>query len=131
MLKKGILIFILIVVIIFTYLYYSYTATYDIGEMKISILIEKGDSFNEISDQIIEKKLLDSKLLLKFWARFKGIDKKLTPGKYEFTGEYSCATIFKKLEKAEFVRIKFTIPEGLTIWKTASLLSNKFGFDSK
>ena len=130
MLKKGILILVLIIAIIFTYLYNSYTAVYDIGEMKISILIKQGDSFNKVANQIIEKKLLDSKLLLKLMARFNRIDKKLTPGKYEFTGEYSCATIFKKLEKAEFVRVKFTIPEGLTLWQTASLLSNRFGFDS-
>ncbi|MEA1981778.1 MAG: endolytic transglycosylase MltG, partial [candidate division Zixibacteria bacterium] len=130
MFKKGILIFVLIIVIVFTYLYNSYTAVYDIGEMKISILIKQGDSFSKVANQIIDKKLLDSKLLLKLMARFNGIDKKLTPGKYEFTGEYSCATIFNKLEKADFVRIKLTIPEGLTLWKMASLLSNRFGFDS-
>ena len=58
------------------------------------------------------------------------IDRKLTPGRYDFRGKVSCRSVLDKLEKADFVNIKVTIYEGAAIWAVASILARHMDVDS-
>jgi len=68
--------------------------------------------------------------MLIYPARILGIDKKLTPGRYDFTGRNSCRSVLDKLGSGNLIKIKVTIPEGAPIWKVASIIADKLDLDS-
>ncbi len=108
----------------------SYTRTVDLGERTVSIVIKSGDSFGSVVDSIVKRGIVSSKIMLTYPARVYGIDRRLTPGRYDFTGRNSCGSVLRKLRDADFVRIKVTVPEGSTIWKVASILAARLEVDS-
>ncbi len=129
-LKKIISGIVILIVILVGYGFMAYNQDYDISDRVVHIDIKQGDNFNRIANILAEKKVIGSKLVIKIFARLNGVDKKLTPGRYPFTGKNSCKSVLSKLEKAEFLKIKVTIPEGMPIWGTAAILQEKMGFDS-
>ncbi len=109
---------------------YSYFSTIDLGQTHKSIIVKPGDSFESIAQRLISMGVVDSRLLLKYPARLKGIDRHLTPGKYTFTGRNSCRSVLDRLQRADFDRIRVTIPEGAPIWRIAAILADSLDFDS-
>lgn len=109
----------------------SYYYPVDIGNKVVTIVIKKGDNFRSVSKQLVSEGVVSSQFLLKISAVTHGLDRKLTPGRYDFTGRNSCNSVLKKLRKGDFVRIKVTIPEGSTIWETAQLLSDSMQLDKE
>lgn len=134
--KKNELLFKIIVAVITVaivgslILYRNYTEEVDLGDKKVTIVIEPGDSLNKVINELLEKKVVYSKLMLKYPARIKGIDKKLVPGRYDFVGLNSCRSVLTRLETGDFLRIKLTIPEGSTIWETSALIAGTLELDS-
>ena len=126
-----ILSFTILLVLIFSILFFRiYTEEIDLGEKTVSLIIKSGTSFSDISSTLLKNQVISSRIMFKYPAQFKGIDKKLTPGRYDFSGKNSCSSVLERLEKGDFLRIKITIPEGNMIWETASLLSKKMELDS-
>ena len=123
-------IFVGVLLILGTYAFATYNSKVDIGERVVTVIIERGDSFNKITDELLSAGVVESKLMLKIPARLRGLDKRLTVGRYDFTGENSCRSVLDKLASADFLKIKVTIPEGSTIWSTASILQKQMGLDS-
>ncbi len=111
-------------------LYRMYTEEIDLSDETVTLIIKSGSSFSDISSTLLKNNVISSRIMFKYPAQFKGIDKKLTPGRYDFSGKNSCRSVLARLEKGDFLRIKVTIPEGNMIWETASLLSKKMELDS-
>jgi len=109
---------------------YGVLGTTDIGDRTVTVTVKPGDSFNRVAGELVEKGVAPSGLWLKLIARFTDIDHKLTPGPYDFTGANSCWSILDDFRHARFVGFKVTIPEGSTIWQTASILSRTLAIDS-
>ncbi|MFQ6009000.1 MAG: endolytic transglycosylase MltG [Candidatus Zixiibacteriota bacterium] len=112
------------------YAWYSYTDAVDLGSRIVSIIIMPGDSFTSVAEKLIAEGVVKSKSTLIVSARLTGVDRKLTPGRYDFWGRNSCRSVLDKLTRADFVRVKVTIPEGTTIWKVASIVAEKLDLDS-
>lgn len=119
-----------ILAVVIAYLACGYYCNVDLKDKIITIVIEPGDNFKTVRGRLISEGVVNSKIMLDYPAYLRGIDKKLTPGRYDFTGKNSCKSVLDKLARADFVKIKVTIPEGATIWKTASILSDKMKIDS-
>lgn len=130
MLKSILIGIVCLVVIVVGYFAVSYFASVDLGDRKVSIIINNGDSFSSVADRLLDSGVVKSAVMLRFPARWRGVDKKLTPGRYDFTGENSCRSVLTKLEKADFVNIRVTIYEGAPIWKVASTLQQLMEVDS-
>ncbi len=130
MIKKILYILIAVIVLMAIYGYQSYYSTVDLGGDVATIIINPGDGFSKVADSLTAKGIVGSKFILKLLAKIRKIDKKLTPGRYDFTGENSCRSVLDRLEQADFLRIKVTIPEGSTIWTVASLLKSRLLLDS-
>ena len=109
---------------------YSYYRQVDLGDRVVPIIIESGASFESVANELLVAGIVESRLTLKLAARWFGIDRKLTPGRYDFTGENSCRSVLKKFRQADFVRIKVTVPEGATLWQVAAILAEKLDHDS-
>ncbi len=108
----------------------TYYLPVNIGGEVVTIIVKPGETFESIAKQLTANGVLTSKFLLKVPAVLYGIDKKLIPGRYDFTGRNSCYSVLKKLRRGEFVRIKITIPEGSSIWETARILSDSLDLDA-
>ncbi len=130
LLLKIISILIIIALIVSILFYHKYTEEIDLGDKTVTLIIKSGSSFSEISAFLLKEKVISSKIMFKYPAQFKGIDKKLTPGRYDFSGKNSCRSVLERLQKGDFLKIKVTIPEGNMIWETASLLAKRMELDS-
>lgn len=119
-----------LIVIVGSWAAYSYYDTVDLGDTHKSIVIEPGDSFDSIVQRLVGMGVVDSRLMLKYPARLQGVDRRLTPGRYTFTGRNSCRSVLDRFRRADFDRIRVTVPEGLPIWRTAALLADSLDFDS-
>jgi UPF0755 protein len=132
--RKGLLTLGLMVIVTLVsaavYLGWQYNHQVDLGERTVTLIVEQGDSFGRIAGELVGTGVVDSKVMLKYPARWNGIDRKLTPGRYDFTGKNSCASVLGKFDRADVVKIKVTIPEGTTIWKMAGILAERMTFDS-
>lgn len=124
----SLLIFIVLIASIF--FYRMYTEEIDLGDKTVTLIIKSGSSFSEISSKLLQEHVIDSRFMLKYPAQFKGIDKKLIPGRYDFSGKNSCRSVLSRLQNGDFLKIKVTIPEGNMIWETASLLAKRMELDS-
>jgi len=96
----------------------------------VSVIIYSGDGFSRIGHRLIDEGVVGSGLVLRYSARWRGIDRKLVPGRYDFTGKNSCRSVLDKFEQADFVNIKVTIYEGAPVWKVASVLAERMETDS-
>ncbi len=112
------------------FFYRIYTEETDLADKTVTLIIKPGSSFAEITSTLLKEQVISSRIMFKYPAQFKGLDKKLTPGRYDFSGKNSCRSVLERLEKGDFLRIKVTIPEGNMIWETASLLADKLRLDS-
>ena len=120
----------IVLVAVLLYAHYLYSKTTDLGFMTVTVIIKPGDNLSRIADTLIAQGVIESRAMLVYPARLAGVDKKLTPGRYDFEGVNSCRSVLEKLRTADYLRIKVTIPEGATIWKVASIVAQKMEIDS-
>jgi len=130
MLKGIVIAVVLLVVILAGYFVISYVVPVDLGDRVVSVIVEPGDSFAGVASRLLDNGVVRSGVMLRLPARWRGIDKHLTPGRYDFTGKNSCRSVLDKLERADFVNIRVTIYEGAPIWKVASILAERMEVDS-
>ena len=121
---------VLCLVIFVGYVLYAYNTTNDLGDQTVTVVIKSGDAFNTIADSLVARKVVSSKRVLKLFARMRDVDKKLTPGRYDFNGPNSIKSVLIRLERGDYLRIKVTIYEGAPIWKVASILAQAMAVDS-
>ncbi len=122
--------FILVVIIAVTILIaYKVYVPYNIGDNTISITVDKKDSFASVMSQLIEKEILHDVRLFRQLAIITGLDKTVSPGRYDFSGMISLSSIAEKFRKRDISTFMVTIPEGLTIWETAAVIGNNANID--
>lgn len=128
--KKTLLPIIIILLLVPGYFLASYLWPVNLGKQRVTIMVKPGDGFQKIGDQLLEHEVVKSRAMLFVPARWRGIDKKLVPGRYDFTGRNSCRSVLDKLENGDFVVVRLTVFEGAPIWKVASILSERLELDS-
>lgn len=110
--------------------FYLYAYPVDLGDRTVSVIIREGDGFSGIADTLVAEDAVRSRLALTIPARWRDIDKKLVPGRYDFTGSVSAKSILDKFEAGDFLKIKLTVYEGAPIWKVASIMAQRLEVDS-
>jgi len=128
--RKALVAAVVAVLIVVAAFFYQYYRSISLGDVSVSLIVRKGDSFDSVARQLAEQKVVSSRLMLKYSARLTGVDKHLIPGLYKFTGDNSISTVLDKLGHARFERIRLTVNEGAPVWKVASLLSHVMEIDS-
>lgn len=118
------------IVLLVSLVLYSYNAANDLSDQTVSVIVKSGDSFNMVADSLISGGVVGSRRVLRWFARYREIDRKLVPGRYDFSGPNSIKSVLDRLEQGDFLRIRVTIYEGLPIWKVASILSELMEIDS-
>ncbi len=96
-------------------------------EEKIEFYIPKGSSALEVGYLLKEKGLILSEFAFWIWCKLLGVEKKLKFGYYELSPHLNILQILNKLIQGETLKIKVTIPEGLSLEKISYILSSKLG----
>ena len=90
-----------------------------IEENSILFTVESGMSIKEITAKLKEAGLIKSDTFATFKARASGLS--LKAGTYRLSPSMTTEEILLTLHKGDVTRIKVTVPEGLTLSKTAAL----------
>ncbi len=111
-------------------LFFLYTRSADLGDRKVSIAVESGKSFRSVADELVTKGVVSERWMLVYPARLLKIDRRLLSGTYVFTGENSARSVLDKFARGDVELTEVTIPEGMPIWRVASVLQTKLQLDS-
>lgn len=112
------------------YIFYQYTSSNDLGSRVVVVKVESGDSFVSVADRLVKQGVVDARWAVVYPARLLKIDRKLLPGNYLFTGSNSARSVLDKFARGDVQLTEVTIPEGMPIWKVASVLHQKLELDS-
>jgi len=96
----------------------------------VTVTIARGEGTPQIAAKLDQLGLLRWQRLFIWRARWRGIDRHLRPGRYEFSGTTRMADILDALNQGRAVQATVTIPEGWTIARMAPYLGAQLGFDS-
>lgn len=86
------------------------------------IMINEGMTTADIATLLHEKKLVKDPEAFRMEARFKNLADKLQAGPYQIEGGLSNSQIVDVMVKGHIKQIRFTVPEGFTVVKTAKKL---------
>ena len=86
------------------------------------IMIKEGMTTADIATLLHEKKLVKDPEAFRMEARFKNLADKLQAGPYQIEGGFSNSQIVDVMVKGHIKQIRFTVPEGFTVVKTAKKL---------
>ena len=91
----------------------------------VSIVVSKGESLDAVTTDLSNHGLIRSTFWFSLFARFKGLDKDLSPGTFSFDSGMGASAIIAQLEGSpEANQITLTIPEGLTIDQMAQRIAD-------
>ncbi len=123
--------FLLVLVIVAgAYIAYKIYIPYNIGTEIRSVTINENDSFPVVLKNLNQAGVLKSDYIFKIMAIFSGVDKKLSPGRYDFVGRISLYDVLRKLKNKDIATLMVTIPEGLSVYKIAGLVAARLDIDS-
>lgn len=111
-------------------LFYYYARPVNLQGRTETVVIAKGDDLGTIAARMAKQGIIRSRRFLIIPAEWTGLDRKLAPGRYDFSGTVSLLSVIHKLESADFVRVKITIYEGAPIWKVAGVVARSLEIDS-
>ncbi len=123
--RKIIIAFVTVIVILTLYVVSLVILPKKINEVLIDV--SKGESAHSIAEKLYEKNVIRSKRVFYLYVKFTDMDKILSFGKYHFSGKLSIPDVVNILKLGKVILRKVTVPEGLTIKKTARVLS-QYGF---
>lgn len=88
----------------------------------VIIKIAPGESFGRIAQRLEEQGLVTGAGKLKLLARWRKVAQSIKAGEYEFREAASPDRILERLVSGDILRVRFTIPEGLSMKEIASKL---------
>ena len=83
------------------------------------ITVEPGMTTADIANLLHKQKLVKTPEAFRLEAKFRGLERDLQAGRYEITAGMSNSEIVEVLSKGQVQRVRFTVPEGFTVVKTA------------
>jgi len=100
------------------------------SQTPIELTVEKGSSLRSIGRMLAKQGVVPSSTAFVLWMRFRGDESRIQAGRFTvFKGE-GIVSASVKLLHATPIETTVTIPEGLTVEQTASIISRAFHIDS-
>ena len=111
----------LLVMVTTVYLVGTIFQPYGSPDREVSFIIRKGESLSDITKVFIERRLIRSPNVFKWYSIIFGKDKHYKSGSYRICGKISLFQISNLLENGSDLLIKITIPEG---WQMTKIFSS-------
>lgn len=100
------------------------------GKESLRITVSEGEPFSSVVSRLEEVGLVAHPGIVRLYAIARGFDRSIRAGTYRFSPGTRAIDIVRMLVEGDVLKSLVTIPEGLTIWETASILSKEAGIDS-
>jgi UPF0755 protein len=101
------------------------------SEKEVIISIPQGTSVAMLTDTLATHQLIRSNIAFQLAARTLGAAKDLHAGRYRIAPGLSNMEIIRRLTGSEFALVlRATFPEGITMYRAASIAKDKLGLDS-
>lgn len=105
---------------------FYYFTHIDRKDIETTILnINRGEGVRSISKKLRNKNIVNSDSMFVLYVMYKGYQKSLKAGEYEFSGKYSIKEIASKLLNHDIKLRRVTIPEGLTLNEIGDIFDKK------
>lgn len=91
----------------------------------VSVIISSGSSTGQIGQILEEEGIIISADKFKIWSRIKGYDSRYKAGTYTLSPSMDFQEIADIIVSGKVTTVNFTIPEGYTIYQTASAIAAK------
>ena len=117
-------------IVAFSIYHYSFSYPEDqIGDTVV-VSIPKGSSLKRISNILANKNIVRNSDIFYYYLRYKNIGSNIQAGKYMLSVNDGVFRTIPKLNNPLIEDILVTIPEGVNLWKIASILSHNLPIDS-
>jgi len=108
------------------------------GAPRERLFVPKRASLHTVADSLAAHQIISStrrfllaaRILAWFTPAFRGLDRHLSPGRYEFAHGERTRKILEDMLKGNTADDYFTVPEGYATWEIAHDASRKLGMDS-
>ena len=110
--------------------FYLFARPVELGSRTVTVIIKPGDNLAQVATRLRAEGVIRLRAALVYPAQWLGLDKRLSSGRYDFTGTVSLLSVIRKLQFSDFVRVKVTVYEGAPIWKVAGILARSLQIDS-
>lgn len=91
------------------------------------VTIPPGTTLNQVADSLAAHHVIDSRRWFRTLARLRGVERSVKAGVYEFRRGSGAWRALSALDRGAVVAIRFTVPEGLTIWDLADATQEQLG----
>jgi UPF0755 protein len=91
------------------------------------IIVPPGATFASVTDTLVAHGLVRNRLWFKLRARLMGVDRSVHAGVYQVNRAMSSGDVLAILAAGQSAIIRFTVPEGLTIFDVADLAAARAG----
>jgi UPF0755 protein len=113
-------------------IYLLVSAVFGGEEEPVTVVVEKGDTLSNVADKLEEAGVIRSSTLFKLETRLEGGDTEIKAGEYQFTPGEDRDEILETLSSGDSVSaFTITIPEGLTLEQTASVVEEQSGIPAE
>ena len=82
--------------------------------LPVIVVVPPGASFRQVVGRLERAGLIDDPLLMRLWARLRGLDRGVRSGEFLFDRALTPAEVLAKLHRSESFTRRVTIPEGFT-----------------
>ena len=87
------------------------------------VIIPKGANSRIVAQKLFESGVISRPFLFRLAARFKGLDKRLKAGEYQFEPHVSMAQVLNQINEGDIYYRKMTLPEGLMSSQIVELIN--------
>ncbi len=122
-------IFALLIVLMMTIGWQSYRIWFQrpsASSETVEFIVEPGESFNQITDNLKNHHLIQNKFWFSFYARISGQARKIKAAKFEIQRGLNYNELLDILVQAEMEEITITIPEGYTLKQIDEMIVSHF-----
>ncbi|MBA3658989.1 MAG: endolytic transglycosylase MltG, partial [Gemmatimonadales bacterium] len=89
------------------------------------VTLPPGSSFKAVTDTLIAHDVVSNRLWFRLLGRIRGVDRSVRAGVYEFPAGVSAWNALGMLAEGAGTSMRFTVPEGLTIYEVAALAAER------
>ncbi|HEX2205128.1 MAG TPA: endolytic transglycosylase MltG [Longimicrobium sp.] len=93
----------------------------------VRVTIPRSSGLNAATDSLAAHDIIGNAGMFKVYARWKGADRRLKPGVYEFRRGTAWDDVIRKLVTGDVVKTRVVIPEGWTLRQIAARLAETAG----
>jgi len=95
------------------------------------VTVPAGTTLSQVAESLATHQVIESPRWFRTLARLRGVERSVKAGVYEFRRGSGAWRALSALESGAVVSIRFTAPEGLTLWDLADLTENQLGIPAE